>query len=77
MGTSGGSHRLEKLADLELEAAAVAGQHLRRGQHLRGRRAGLARAALHVGDVGRDLLRAVRGLLLAMAALSKGDDAAL
>src|SRR5665647_2304848 len=53
----------EELADLELETVAVAGKRLRRRQHLRRGRAGLAGAALHVGDVGRDLLRALRGLL--------------
>ncbi len=36
---------------------------LRRREHLRGCRAGLGRAALHVGDVGGDLLGALRRLL--------------
>ena len=60
---SGRPYRVEELADLELEAVAVAGQRLRRREHLRGGRAGLAGAALHVGDIGRDLLGALRGLL--------------
>src|ERR1700682_2867865 len=63
---SGGPNRTEEFADLELEAAAVAGQRLRRGEHWRGGRAGLAGAALHVGDVGGDLLGAV-GCLLHLA----------
>ena len=58
-----GAHRIQEPADFELEAVAVAGQRLRRRQHLRRRRAGLAGAALHVGDVGRDLLGALRRLL--------------
>ena len=58
-----GAHRIEELADFELEAVAVAGQRLRRGEHLRRGRAGLAGAALHVGDVGRDLHGALSGLL--------------
>ena len=32
---SGRAHRVEELADLELEAVRVAGQRLRRGEHLR------------------------------------------
>src|SRR4051794_34369901 len=55
--------RIQELANLGLEACAIAGQHLRRRQDLRGSRAGLARAALHVGDVGRHLLGALRRLL--------------
>ena len=31
---SGGPHRVEELADLKLEAVAVAGQQLRRGENL-------------------------------------------
>ena len=53
----------EEFADLELEAVAVAGQRLRRRMNLRRGRAGLGGAALHVGDVGGDLLGALRGLL--------------
>src|ERR1700688_4430326 len=60
---SGRAHRVKELADLELEAVAVAGQRLRRRQHLRGGHAGVAGAALHVGDIGRDLHGAFRGLL--------------
>src|SRR5712664_714330 len=60
---SGGPHRVEELADFELEAIAVAGQRLCRGENLRRGRAGLAGAALHVGDVGGYLLGAVGGLL--------------
>ena len=60
---SGRPHRIEELADFELEAVAVAGQRLRRGENLRRGRAGLAGAALHVGDVGGDLLGALRRLL--------------
>src|SRR5664279_3900425 len=61
--SSGGPHRIEELADLELEPVAVAGQRLRCGKNLRRGRAGLAGAALHVGDVGRDLLGALGCLL--------------
>jgi hypothetical protein len=50
--SSGGAHRVEELADFKLEPVAVAGQRLRRGENLRRGRAGLAGAALHVGDVG-------------------------
>src|SRR6267378_4807007 len=60
---SGRSYRIEELADFELEAVRVAGQGLRRREHLRRSRSGLAGAALHVGDVGGDLLGAVSGLL--------------
>src|SRR3979409_2473721 len=60
---SGRSHRVEELADFELEALAVAGQRLCRQENLRGGRTGLAGAALHVGDVGGDLLGAVSRLL--------------
>src|SRR3977135_1820593 len=60
---SGRPDRTEELADLALEPAAFAGQRLRRGEHLRGGRSGFAGAALHVGDVGGDLLGAVRRLL--------------
>src|SRR5712672_1509967 len=58
-----GPHRIEELADLELEAIAVTGQRLRRREHLRRSRSGLARPALHVGDVGGNLLGAVSRLL--------------
>src|SRR5882724_1893197 len=58
---SGGPHRVEEFADLELEAVAVAGQC--RGENLRRGRSGFAGAALHVGDVRRDLLRALSRLL--------------
>jgi hypothetical protein len=33
-GASGGAYRIEELPDLELEAIAIAGQRLRRGQDL-------------------------------------------
>jgi hypothetical protein len=61
--SSGGPYRIEELTDLELEALAVAGQRLCRQENLRGGRTGLAGAALHVGDVGGDLLGALRCLL--------------
>src|SRR6266853_1088242 len=54
-------HRIQELADFELEAVAVAGERLGRGEHLRRGRTGLAGAALHVGDVGGDLLGALSG----------------
>src|SRR5215475_12455616 len=60
---SGGAHRIEEAADLALEPVAVGRQRLRRSEHLRGCRAGLARTALHVGDGGRDLLGALGCLL--------------
>src|SRR5450755_3301313 len=60
---SGRPHRIEEFADFELEAVAVAGQRLRRRENLRRGRSGLAGAALHVGDVGGDLLGALGGLL--------------
>src|SRR5882762_11604461 len=60
---SGGPHRVEELADFQLEAVAVAGQQLCRGENLRRGRSGLAGTALHVGDVRRDLLGALGGLL--------------
>src|ERR1700687_3928149 len=60
---SGGADRIEKLADFELEPVAVAGQRLCRRENLRRGQAGLAGAALHVGDVGRNLHRALRRLL--------------
>jgi hypothetical protein len=60
---SGRPHRVEELADFEFEAVGVAGKRLRGGEYLRGSRSGLAGATLHIGDVGRDLLRALRGLL--------------
>src|SRR6185437_12557130 len=53
---SGGPHRGEELAHLGLEPTAVAGQHLRRREHLRGGRSGIAGAALHIGDVSGHLL---------------------
>ena len=55
---SGCPDRVEEFADLELEPVAFARQRLRRRMNLRGGRSGLAGAALHVGDVGGDLLRA-------------------
>src|SRR6266704_1866253 len=61
--TSGGPHRVEELADFQLEAVAVAGQRLRRGENLRRGRSGFAGATLHIGDVGGDLLGALRCLL--------------
>ena len=45
----------EEFVHLELEAVAFARQRLRGREHLRRGRAGLAGAALYVGDVGRDL----------------------
>jgi hypothetical protein len=58
-----GPYGVEELADLELEAVAVAGQRLRRRENLRRGRSGFAGAALHVGDVGTDLLGALSRLL--------------
>ena len=46
-----------------LEAIAVTRQRLRRREHLRERRSGLAGAALDVDDVVGDLLDALRRLL--------------
>jgi hypothetical protein len=75
-------HRREELIDLALEVVAVARERLRRGEHLRGGRTGLAGAAIDVGDLGGDLavpcaarstLRAIsrgRGALL----LDRGRD---
>ena len=60
---SGGAHRLEEFGDLELETVAVARQRLRRGENVRRGGLRLGRAALHVGDVGGDHLRPLRGLL--------------
>src|ERR1700676_2832698 len=60
---SGGPDRVEELADFALEAVAAAGKRLRRRETLRGGKSGLAGAALHVGDVGRDLHGALSGLL--------------
>src|SRR3981081_1846705 len=60
---SGRAHRVQELADLELEPVAVARQRWGRGQHLRGGRSGLAGTALHVGDIGgHDRLGSVREL---------------
>src|SRR5882724_36288 len=60
---SGRAHRVEELVDLDLETVAVARQRLRGRENLGGGRAGFGGAALHVGDVGGDLLGAVGGLL--------------
>jgi len=60
---SGGADRGQEFGDFGPETAAIAGQRFRGREHLRGRRAGLGGAALHVGDVGGDLLGALRGLL--------------
>src|SRR4051812_33975900 len=57
------AHRREEVADLILQRGAVAGERLGGGEDLRRGRAGFGRAALHVGDVRRDLLGALRGLL--------------
>ena len=59
----GRRHRVQEFAQLELEAVAVAGQRLGRGKDLRRSRTRLGRATLHVGDVGGDLLGALRCLL--------------
>src|SRR5260370_7859851 len=56
---SGRAHRVEELADLELEAIAVAGQSLRRGEYPRRGGAAPAGAAPHVAAVGGDLLSAL------------------
>src|SRR5437764_9781345 len=48
------AYRREEFVDFELEVIALAGKLLRRGEHLRGGGAGLARAAVDVGDVGGD-----------------------
>src|SRR5882724_2364409 len=56
---SRGAYRGDEFLDLVLERAAFARERLRRAQDLRGCRAGFARAAVDVGDVGRDLRRAV------------------
>src|SRR5689334_9519568 len=61
--SSGRADGVEEFPDLYLETVAVARQHLRRRQHLRGSGAGLGSAALHVGDVRRDLLGALSCLL--------------
>ena len=55
----GRPYRIEELADFELEPVRVAGQRLRRGEHLRRGRAGLAGPALHVSDVRTHLLGAL------------------
>ncbi len=47
---SGCAHGVQETSNLELQSVAVAGQHLRRREHLGRRRAGLAGAALHPGD---------------------------
>jgi hypothetical protein len=60
---SGRSHGVEEPVDLKLRAVAIAGQRLRRGQHLRGGGSRLARTALNVGDVGRHLVGALCRLL--------------
>src|ERR1700722_12559741 len=49
---SGGTHRGEELALLVLDAFALVGELLRRGEHLRGGEAGLGRAAIDLADVG-------------------------
>src|SRR4051812_17050927 len=61
--SSGGPDRIQKPADFELEAMAVARQRLRRREHLRGGGAGLAGTALHVRNVGGNLLGSAGGLL--------------
>src|SRR5690242_4794266 len=53
----------QELADFGLQPVGVVRKHLRRREHLRRSRAGLGCAALHVGDVGRDLLGALGRLL--------------
>src|ERR1700731_2767333 len=60
LGSSRGPDGREELADLGLELAALLRQRLRRRQHLRGRGAGLLRAAADVDDVGGDLRGAGR-----------------
>src|SRR5882724_9598503 len=60
---SGRAHRVEELVDLDLETVAVTRQRLCGRENLGGGRAGLGGTALHVGDVGGDLLGAVGGLL--------------
>src|SRR6516165_3472200 len=52
LAPSGRAYRREELADLELEAAAVLGERLRRGEHLRGGRAGLVPCPLGWGCNG-------------------------
>src|ERR1700710_406095 len=61
--TLSGADRSEEFGDFGTETAAVTGQRLGRREHLRGRRTGLGRTALHVGDAGRDLLGTLRRLL--------------
>src|SRR5258708_40011721 len=56
-------HRIQELADLELEAVAVARQRLRRRENLRGGRAALTGAAVHLAAVGGERLGA-RGRLV-------------
>src|SRR3954468_9777496 len=58
-----GAHRTQELADLKLEPVAFHGQRLRRRQHLRRGRSGLAGAALYVRDIRVDLGGAMRRLL--------------
>src|SRR3954462_14749864 len=58
---SGRPHRIEKPADLELEAIGITRQRLRRRKYLRGCRSGFAGATLHVGNVGRNLLGTLGG----------------
>ena len=49
--SSRGPHGIQELAEFQLEPIAVDGQRLCRRENLRGSRAGLAGAALHVSDV--------------------------
>src|SRR6516164_2469658 len=53
--TSRGMHALEKLLHRAHKLIALARQRLRRSQHLRRRRAGVAGATIHVGDGARNL----------------------
>jgi len=56
-------YRVEELADFELEALAVTGQRLRRGEHLRRSRSGPLAPRCTSVNVGGNLLGAVGGLL--------------
>src|SRR5882672_11948398 len=68
----GGTNHGQELVDLDPETAALARERPCRGEnHLRGR-AGLARAPVDVGDVGRDQRGALRGLLDVVRYLLRG-----
>ncbi len=57
------THRAQEFRYFNLEPAGVARQRLRRGEHLRRRRSCFSRATLHIRDIGRHLLGALRGVL--------------